>query len=311
MSSSAADQQQSSSLDAAHVQSMYSWEANAEFWDNSIGQDGNQYWQLLQRPALERMIPLPSPETRPGRRALDLAAGNGVVSRWLAARGDLSVVVSTDGSEEMMRVSRKRYAAWSAGGSGSGSGDVAQMEFRRVDVTSEKDLEAIVSEFCANETGGDGDARFDIVTINMAIQDISDLVPMAKALPNLLKKGGIFVATLLHPVFFTSGANRHIQIIENDEHHEATANIVRSKVVTRYLDVAPWRGVAMYGQPEQQYYFHRPLHELFATFFRVGLAMDALEEPAFTDAERNADRIESHFNFTQLPAILAFRMRHL
>lgn len=118
-----------------------------------------------------------------------------------------------------------------------------------------------------------------------------------------------FVATLLHPVFFTSGANRHIVIVEDNEHNEATANVVRSKVVTKYLHVSPWRGVAMYGQPEQQYYFHRPLHELFATFFRVGLAMDALEEPAFTEEQGKSDKIESHFNYKQLPAILAFRMR--
>lgn len=118
-----------------------------------------------------------------------------------------------------------------------------------------------------------------------------------------------FVATLLHPVFFTSGANRHIVIIEDDEHTEDSVNVVRSKVVTKYLDVAPWRGVAMYGQPEQQYYFHRPLHELFATYFRVGLTMDALEEPAFTEEQTRSDKIESHFNYTQLPAILAFRMR--
>ncbi|KAJ1338615.1 methyltransferase domain-containing protein [Microdochium nivale] len=295
---------QPSSKGAAHTQSMYSWEANAEFWNDSIGQDGNQYWQLLQRPALERMIPAGSAKgTSSNRRALDLAAGNGIVSRWLAARGGVSLVVSTDGSEGMLRHARE----WQAVGGGGGGG--AQTEFRKADVTSEHDLEAIVSEFCSETTEGSEDAGFDIVTCNMAIQDISDIEPMAKALPKLLKKGGIFVATLLHPVFFTSGANRHIVIVEDNEHNEATANVVRSKVVTKYLHVSPWRGVAMYGQPEQQYYFHRPLHELFATFFRVGLAMDALEEPAFTEEQGKSDKIESHFNYKQLPAILAFRMR--
>ncbi len=50
------------------------------------------------------------------------------------------------------------------------------------------------------------------------------------------------------------------------------------------------------------------MHELFAIFFKVGLVMDAMEELAFT-AEDAQERIESSSNYTQLPAILAFRMR--
>lgn len=36
--------------------------------------------------------------------------------------------------------------------------------------------------------------------------------------------------------------------------------------------------------------------------------MDAIEEPAFTAADK-VESIESHTNFTQLPALLAFRLR--
>ena len=39
--------------------------------------------------------------------------------------------------------------------------------------------------------------------------------------------------------------------------------------------------------------------------------MDALEEPAFTKADANPERLESQMNFTQLPFLLAFRMRKL
>lgn len=57
-----------------------------------------------------------------------------------------------------------------------------------------------------------------------------------------------------------------------------------------------------------QLYFHRPMHEIFTTFFRNGLVMDAMEELAFTEEDAES-RIESSSNYTQLPAILAFRMR--
>lgn len=51
------------------------------------------------------------------------------------------------------------------------------------------------------------------------------------------------------------------------------------------------------------------MHEIFTTFFREGLVMDAMEELAFTEEDAEPHRIESSSNFTQLPAILAFRMR--
>jgi hypothetical protein len=52
------------------------------------------------------------------------------------------------------------------------------------------------------------------------------------------------------------------------------------------------------------------MHELFTTFFKAGLVMDAMEELAFTEADAE-DRIEATPNFNQIPFILAFRMRLL
>ena len=39
--------------------------------------------------------------------------------------------------------------------------------------------------------------------------------------------------------------------------------------------------------------------------------MDALEEPAFSKEQGNPGMLESHRNFDQLPAILAFRMKRV
>lgn len=39
--------------------------------------------------------------------------------------------------------------------------------------------------------------------------------------------------------------------------------------------------------------------------------MDAIEEPAFTEEDRIEGRVEAHSNYTQIPAILAFRLRRL
>ena len=58
-----------------------------------------------------------------------------------------------------------------------------------------------------------------------------------------------------------------------------------------------------------QIYFHRTIQQLLAPFFKAGLIMDALEELAFTEEDQVKERIESTQNYTQIPAILAFRAR--
>ncbi len=39
--------------------------------------------------------------------------------------------------------------------------------------------------------------------------------------------------------------------------------------------------------------------------------MDALEEPSFNEEHADTKRVESTTNFTQLPALMAFRLRRV
>ncbi|POR33264.1 Uncharacterized protein TPAR_06542 [Tolypocladium paradoxum] len=265
-----------------------SWEANADFWDEKMGADGNEYWSLLQKPYLHKLI-----DVQPGCRVLDLATGNGMASRFLAGRG--ASVVATDGSVRMLKNCRERCTPEEA----------ERMSYAQLDVTKPADFDDFLKSPLAE--GG-----FDVVVINMAIMDVETLDPLADALPKLLKTSGIFVATMLHPVFFTSGATRVVEVVTDPTTGEYYD--VRGKVIRSYMKVAPWRGVFVNGQPAHQLYFHRPLHELFGVFFKRELVMDALEEPSFTeeDAEvRQVQRAESHRNYTQIPPIMAFRMRKI
>ncbi|KAK8862574.1 S-adenosyl-L-methionine-dependent methyltransferase [Apiospora arundinis] len=270
-----------------HQESQSGWEANAAYWDASIGQEGNKYWKLLQRPALERLIP----RHRPGSKVLELATGNGLVARWLASieGGGFASVLATDGSAEMLKHAERRQTDQEA---------AAKTLYRQVDVTDA----AAFDELLKSEPEG-----FDVVLLNMAIMDIADLNPLAKALPKLLKADGVFVATMLHPVFFTSNFSRSIELKDGNDPNKP--EITRAKVIREYLDVPPSHTVAEWGQPTLQVMFHRPIHEIFTTFFRQGLVMDAIEEPAFKEADGVKDRIEAHSNYTQLPALLAFRLR--
>lgn len=59
-----------------------------------------------------------------------------------------------------------------------------------------------------------------------------------------------FVATILHPAFFTSGAARHIELAENQNTGRFESK--HSINVTRYLNIPPAKGEALHGQPAPQ-----------------------------------------------------------
>lgn len=104
-----------------------SWEANADFWDETMGAAGNEYWNLLQKPYLRKLI-----DVQPGCRVLDLATGNGMASRFLASRG--AAVVATDGSAQMLKNCRERCKPEEA----------ARMSFAQLDVTKPADFDDFV-----------------------------------------------------------------------------------------------------------------------------------------------------------------------
>jgi hypothetical protein len=65
-------------------------------------------------------------------------------------------------------------------------------------------------------------------------------------------------------------------------------------------------GVAIDGQPVNHLYFDRPLSLLLGPFFDAGLALDALEEPAFP---ASADASPGWSGVPEIPAVLVARLR--
>lgn len=87
-------------------QALRLWETNAQFWDDAMGDGGNDYWTALEMPTLRQMA-----ELKEGDNALDLATGNGLVARWLAEEG-ASTVLAADGSMSMVDYALKRTSEW-------------------------------------------------------------------------------------------------------------------------------------------------------------------------------------------------------
>lgn len=166
---------------------LQAWQTNAAHWDATITKHGNKYWRRLQEPSLRRLLaPTLAKSGRGssgsgGCRALDLATGNGLCARWLAANGARDVL-ATDGCEEMLEMAKGYWEGQGEGQGGGGEEGAGRMRFRKVDVTSEADLGWLVEE-----EGG-----FDVVVMNMAVMDVADLEPLARALARgLVADGGV------------------------------------------------------------------------------------------------------------------------
>jgi len=255
-------------------QSREAWDTNAAFWDERMA-DGNDFQRLLIAPTCEKLLQL-----QPGEEVLEIACGNGVFTRRMAQLGVR--VLATDFSEPMLERARIHKTDYDR-----------NIEYKHVDATKEDQLLAL------------GEERFDAVVCNQAIMDMADIEPMARALPRLLKPGGRFVFSLLHPCFNISGVTK----VAEEADISGVIKYLYSVKISRYKSEGTAKGLAMYDQPVAQPYFERTLTTLFNTFFQAGLVMDGLEEPTFDETETDSKFWYSWINFKEIPPVLIARMR--
>jgi 2-polyprenyl-3-methyl-5-hydroxy-6-metoxy-1,4-benzoquinol methylase len=118
----------SSLADDINKASVESWSINAEFWDDYMGKEGNDFYQVLEAPVLERLVSL-----QEGESALDLATGNGLVARRMAALG--GIVTATDASDAMLDRAKARTSTEEA----------MKITYGLLDVTKPEDFERLIS----------------------------------------------------------------------------------------------------------------------------------------------------------------------
>lgn len=114
------------------------------------------------------------PDDLAGARVLDVACGHGRLARELAGVG--ADVVGVDVSAELIQIARS-----------SGPAGVREVRYHRADVA---DL----------DTWWDGEL-FDGAASEMALMDIADLGSAVDAVATVLRPGGWFIASLVHPCF--------------------------------------------------------------------------------------------------------------
>ena len=251
------------------------WDLKAKFWDNLHGDDGNRFHQELVSPAVEDLLAV-----RPGELILDIACGSGVLARRLAALG--ANVTAADFSPALIERAKARKQL---------RGN--PVDYHIADATDEEALATL------------GEGRFAAVTCTMALMDMPVIAPLYRAVVRLLKPGGRFVFATSHPAF---NSNSPIFLAEQED---VDGRLVERRFmkIESYLEIPPALAVGARDEPTPHYFYHRPLSELLGEAFKAGLVLDALEEPAFSPDNPEVTRSLSLYGYTQIPPILAGRMR--
>jgi len=251
------------------------WNENAAFWDGRMG-EGNDFVEMLIWPATMRLLAV-----QPNERVLDVACGNGLTSRRLAALG--ARVVACDFATEMLAYARQRTVE-----------RADEIAYHVVDATDEAALLAL------------GEGSFHAALCQMALFDMAEIRPLMRALTRLLRPGGRFVFSVIHPCF----NNPHVVQVAEMEDREGEIVTVYSVKVSGYMTESIARGVAMLGQPRPQLYFHRPLQALLRAGLDAGLVLDGLEERAFPP-EHPPGRLPLSWSgkYAEIPPVLVARLR--
>ena len=249
------------------------WDTNAEHWDARMGDEGNEFFNLLCWPVLASFL-----DSQPDSHILDIACGNGLTSRRLAALG--VNVTAFDFSANLVEKAKER------------PNPDSRISYHVIDATDESQLLSL------------GERKFDSALSNMALFDMPEIEPLFKALSKLLKPNGVFAFSLMHPAFNNPSATHLAE--EWDDGQIQTRYAVK---VSRYINQFQAQGLALRNQPKPQLYFHRPIKDYLNLAFQNGFILDGFDERAFPPDHPQTSVLGWGGKFNELPPALIARLR--
>lgn len=249
------------------------WEANADVWDSRMGDEGNDFFNVLCWPTIASLL-----DIQPGRHYLDIACGNGLTSRRLAALG--AHVTAFDFSSNLIEKARRRENPGSL------------IDYHIIDATNEEQLLSL------------GEQTYDAALSNMALFDMADIETLFRILPRLLKPNGTFVFSLTHPCF-----NNSSSVFTMEQFDDGQINTIYSVKISRYMTPYHAQGLALRNQPKPQMYFERPLHYYLNLGFQNGFVLDGFEERAFPPEHPQPSPLAWGGKFSEIPPALIARLR--
>ena len=253
------------------------WEANAALWDQKMGSSGNDFFRVLQFPTILRYLGVEVGGSLQGSTILDIACGNGILSRKLASLG--AMVTAFDFSTALIDLARAYQ-------------NPEPIDYRVLDATSAEDLAKLPI------------AAFDHAICNMALFDIADIEPLFGVLPRLLKPNGTFIFSLVHPAFNNSSTVKMMEETDIGGVLKTTSSVK----ISRYLSIYAEKGLALSEQKHAQYYFNRPIQYYLNLGFASGFVVEGFDETSFPEGDTQRT-LSWGTNFAEIPPVLLVKMR--
>lgn len=234
----------------------------AEWYDNWVGAHPMREDAFF--PAVEALMGEVA-----GQRICDLACGQGRVARHLADRG--ASVVGIDLSAKLLAIARRQEEAAPRG-----------IAYRHAD---------------ARSLDGVADGAFDGVVCHMALMDIPDLTPTLCSVARILRPGGWFVFSILHPCYHTARSG------------ELASPEGTVRTVGRYFVEGYWRSDTRTGPPGKVGAYHRTLSAYINALSDAGLTLERVSEPCATGDVADAPSLAGirRLVWAEVPAVLVAR----
>jgi 23S rRNA-/tRNA-specific pseudouridylate synthase/SAM-dependent methyltransferase len=252
-----------------------SWNNVAGWYDSMLEEARNDHYEDV---ILPRTLELLAP--RAGERVIDVACGQGIVSRKLAEVG--CEVVGVDAAPALVEAARAR----SEGAAGI-----------RFEVGDARDLRPLGEQLGA----------FDAAVCVMALANIDPVEPVLEGIGALLKPGGRLVAVITHP-----GFRGHGQTYWGwDDERKRQFRRVDAYLSRWSHEVQMHPGKAAAGESggeQTTWSFHRPIGAYVEACTRAGLLVEALGEWTSVRTSTSGPRAEEeNRSRREIPMFLAIR----
>ncbi|MBC7771248.1 MAG: methyltransferase domain-containing protein [Pyrinomonadaceae bacterium] len=251
-----------------------SWDRVAEWYDELLDDKGNDHYEHVIVPGAIRLI-----DPTAGMKFLDVACGQGVLCRRLAAIGVKAVGV--DLAPQLIAAAQRRSPAES-----EGAANPTTPEYH---VGDARDLASLPLK------------EFDAAACVMALMNIDPLESVFTGVHSLLRKGGSFTIIISHPVFRAAGQTSW----EWDQRQGK-----QYRRIDGYLSSGQKR-IQMHPGADPNlvtWTFHRPIQTYARLLTSTGFAINAIEEwPGRRISTSGPRALEENRARREIPLFLAIR----
>lgn len=249
-----------------------SWDRVAGWYDDLLSEKRNDHYDDVIMPGTLRLI-----EPRAGMKLLDVACGQGILCRRLAALGVNTTGV--DASAQLIAAARARASESKE----KGAGDTA------FHVGDAKELDKLAL------------SNMDAAACIMALGNIDSLEPVFKGIASALKPGGALTFVVAHPSFRAPGQTSWGW----DEHAGK-----QYRRVEGYLSPGQ-KAIQMHPGKDSSivtWTFHRPLQAYAKSLADAGFVIDRIEEWSGKRVSTSGPRaMEENRIRREIPLFLAVR----